>query len=259
MELSKFATFIAGEFEEENVTLLNEIAASENVELYTDHYENIFDGMLVYDDIDFHIHLNVDRGNTPESARGRFSFAHELAHFFIEEHRIPLMTGVVASHGSLHDFAHRNDIEEEADYFASCLLMPESRLKKIPTGKKFSIDTIRILSKTFQTSFLATVLRFVEVGTHQILVVVSKDNIAKWYAKSKEFPNWKFRFKIGAPLPAATVAGEFFTKYNAKYTGIEDVDPDSWFVPGWQADTQMHEQCYYSVSYGYVISIIWFD
>lgn len=52
--------------------------------------------------------------------------------------------------------------------------------------------------------------------------------------------------------------GEYFTKHNAKYTGIEDVDPDSWFIEH-ESQTQMHEQCYYSESYGYVISIIWFD
>ncbi len=258
--LNKLASHIASEFHSQNVSLLEQIAESEGIAYYFDHYENSFDGMLVCDENNhFHIHINIDRGNTQTSKRGRFTFAHELAHYFIEEHRIPLMKGDIPPHGSLHDFEHRDATEEEADYFAGCLLMPENRFRNIPTGRKFSLETILKLSETLNTSILSTVLRFVEIGTHEILVVVSENNIVKWFAKSKDFPNWSFRFKVHQTLPAATVAGEFFTKTDSKYTGIEDVEPENWFFPAWVPKTQMHEQCYYSESYGYVISLIWFD
>jgi Zn-dependent peptidase ImmA (M78 family) len=258
--LNELAGLIAEDFSSGYVTDLEKLAAFEETQVYTDHYENSFDGMLVYDDDEnFHIHLNSDRGNSPNRPRGRFSFAHELAHLIIEEHRIPLMKGEMAPHGSLHDFKHRDDIEEEADYFASCLLMPEKLFRKVPRGRKFSFDTITGIAKEFQTSILATVLRFVEVGSHDILVVVSENNIVRWFAKSTNFPNWKFRFRVGQPLPPNTVAGEYFTKSNAKYTGVEDVEPESWFIPAWIPKTQMHEQCHFSESYGYVISLIWFD
>lgn len=258
--LNELAGLIAEDFSSGYVTSLEKLAAFEGAEVYVDQYENSFDGMLVFDDNErFHIHLNSDRGNLPDRPRGRFSFAHELAHLIIEEHRKPLMTGEKAPHGSLHDFKHRDDIEEEADYFASCLLMPEKLFRKVPRGKKFSFETIIGIAKEFQTSMLATVLRFVEVGSHDILVVVSENNIVRWFAKSPNFPNWKFRFKVGQPLPVNTVAGEYFAKPNAKYTGVEDVEPESWFIPAWIPKTQMHEQCHFSESYGYVISLIWFD
>lgn len=257
--LSKLAVFIAEEFSSDNVTQLETIAEAEQIELHIDHYEDSFDGMLVYDDGQFHIHLNADRGNDLNSNRGRFSLAHELAHYFIDEHRIPLMTGEVAPHGSLHDFENNDIVEEEADYFAACLLMPDNFFRNVYTGKKFSLDTSIKLSKIFQTSILATVLRFAEIGRHPILAVVSKNNIVKWYAKHNDFPNWKFRFTVHKQLPPTTVAGESFTKMNAKYSGIENVDPDDWFIPAWKPNSQMHEQCYYSSSYGYVLSLIWFD
>lgn len=258
--LNELAGLIAEDFTSGYITDLGKLAAFEETEVYVDQYEDIFDGMLVYDDDKkFHIHLNSDRGNFPDRPRGRFSFAHELAHLIIEEHRLPLMTGEMAPHGSLHDFKHRDEIEEEADYFASCLLMPEKLFRRVPRGKMFSFDTIVGISKEFQTSILATVLRFVEVGSHDILVVVSENNIVKWFAKSTNFPNWKFRFRVGQTLPHNTVAGEYFTKKNANYTSVEDIDPDSWFIPTWIPKTQMHEQCYYSKSYDYVLSIIWFD
>src|SRR5579875_709023 len=141
--LSKLANFIAEEFSLENVTQLNEIALSEDLQVYEDRYEDSFDGMLVCDEENnFHIHINLDRGNSLESKRGRFTFAHELAHYFIDEHRIPLLEGEAAPHGSLHDFEHRDAVEEEADYFAGCLLMPDTLFRKIPTDKKFSLNTI---------------------------------------------------------------------------------------------------------------------
>lgn len=257
--LSDLASFIADEFSINSVTQLELIADSEGISFYYDHYEDCFDGILIYDENKFHIHLNLDRGNSIETKRGRFSFAHELAHYFIEEHRIPLSKGEVAPHGSLHDFGHNDSIEEEADYFAACLLMPEQLFRKIPTGKTFSLNTITTLSKAFDTSILATILRFTEIGTHGILAVISENNIVKWFSKSKDFPNWTFLFKRGKPLPPTSVAGEFNLKGNGKYTGIEDVEPNDWFNPAWIPNTQMHEQCYYSDSYGYIISLIWFN
>lgn len=258
--LNKLADLISEPFMSGYVVDLEKLAAFEEAELYIDHYGDSFDGLLVYDEDDkFHIHLNIDRGNSPDRPRGRFSFAHELAHLIIEEHRIPLIKGEVAPHGSLHDFKHHDTVEEEADFFASCILMPENFFRKVARPKKFSFDTIIGLANEFKTSILATVLRFVEVGSHDVLIVVSERNIVKWFAKSKEFPNWKFRFKVKQPLPPNTVAGEYFTKPNSKYTEVEDVDPDSWFFPTWNPKTQMHEQCYYSESYGFVISLIWFD
>ena len=137
--------------------------------------------------------------------------------------------------------------------------MPEPLFRKVPREKTFSLNTIINLSKVFKTSVLATALRFVEIGSQEIFIVISEKNKVKWCAKSKDFPNWKWRFRIGQSLPPLTVAGEFFTKQNAKYTGIEDVEPESWFYPAWSVKYQMHEQCYYSESYGYVLSLIWFD
>lgn len=257
--INDLANTISSNYFNKSLTDLEAIAADEDVLYYYDHYENSFDGMLVYDQKNFHVHINKDRGNTRDSKRGRFSFAHELGHYFIDEHRIGLKKKLLQPHGSIHAPGQKELIEIEADYFSGCLLMPDYRFRKPSTRVKFSLDTILRLSEEFQTSVLATVLRFAEIGTHSIMAVVSEDNIVKWYAASGDFPKWSFRFRVGNPVPTSTVAGEFFTKQNSKYTSIEDVDPEDWFYPAWLPKTKMHEQCYYSDTYGYVISIIWFD
>ena len=94
--LNNLADFIAGKFSSQNVTQLQDMANFEGIELHLDHHEDSFDGMPVYDNGRVHMHLNIDRGNDIQSNRGRFSFAHALAHYFIDEHRIPLMTGKIA-------------------------------------------------------------------------------------------------------------------------------------------------------------------
>jgi hypothetical protein len=109
--------------------------------------------------------------------------------------------------------------------------MPDSLFRKIATDRKFSLDTIMKLSAAFNSSILSIVLRFAEVGTHEICAAISENNRLKWFTKSKDFPDWAFRCKIGHSLPPRTVAGEFYTKPDAKYTGVEYIDPDDWLYP----------------------------
>lgn len=270
-QISKLAEYIAYEFSNKNLTLLDEIAKFESVPIHYDNYEDAFDGMLLYDTDNkgFHIHINIDNGNKQSSKRGRFTLAHELGHFFLDEHRFGLKYGLLEPHASFHNINHKSAIELEADYFASCLLMPKDKFRdfsaeyrKLTGNKMFSLDTILSLSNSFQTSVLSTLIRFGEVGTHEIFAVISKNNVAKWFVKSNDFPNWTFKFKVGKSLPQTTVAGEYFTKTDSKFTGVELLSTDDWFFPPAvdnRADRQMYEQCFYSDSYGYVISLVWFD
>jgi Zn-dependent peptidase ImmA (M78 family) len=262
-QINKLAEFIANDFFNGNLTLLDKVAKDEDIFYHFDQYEDGFDGMLAYADADFHIHINTENGNGENTKRGRFTFAHELGHFFIEEHRLGLKYGLLEPHASFHNLNQKNRMEVEADYFAGCLLMPYSKFrKKASERRSFSFDTITDLSESFQASILSTIIRFGEIGTHEIFAVVSKNNIAQWFVKSNDFPNWKFKFKIGGTLPQTTVAGEFYTIEDRKFRGVEKLSADDWFSPSYddhRAGRQMYEQCYYSDSYGYVVSLMWFD
>lgn len=79
--------------------------------IYHDHYEDAFDGMLLHDNKDFQIHINVDKGNCLFSKRGNFTLAHEYRHYFIDEHRIGLLTGKITPHGSIHNVCQKDIIE----------------------------------------------------------------------------------------------------------------------------------------------------
>jgi Zn-dependent peptidase ImmA (M78 family) len=259
--ISKIASFIASTFSNGNITNLEEILNYESLPCHLDHYEDYFDGMLVYDEQEnnFHVHINIDRGNNINLKRGRFTLAHELGHFFLDNHRIGLKYDLIKPHGSKHEVNQKELIEIEADYFAGCLLMPEEKFRKSSGGKTFSLSTLLALSENFQASLLATSIRFTEIGTHEITIVVSKNGIVKWFSKSKDFPNWAFRCKVHEAVPPTTVVGEYSRNSGAKYTTQEELDPNDWFwANDFRSNRRMYEQCYYSKSYGYIISVIWF-
>ena len=121
--IKELAEYIALEFKEK-VTPIDLIAKNEGLQVIYNAYEKgTFDGMTVYTDNNFYIHLNTDSGNSINTQRGRFTLAHELGHYFIDAHRIGLQSGVLAPHPSTTNKKQFDSIEREADYFASCLLL----------------------------------------------------------------------------------------------------------------------------------------
>ncbi|MGB3948461.1 MAG: ImmA/IrrE family metallo-endopeptidase [Bacteroidia bacterium] len=125
-KISTLAEIVANNFSSGNKTELASIAEFEELFIHYDKYENAFDGMLVSDADDFHIHINTDLGNSEESKKGRFTLAHELGHFLIDEHRIDLKSGKLQPHASFHGNTQKETIEIEADYFAG-VTPPKSR------------------------------------------------------------------------------------------------------------------------------------
>ncbi|WP_025144297.1 ImmA/IrrE family metallo-endopeptidase [Pedobacter jeongneungensis] len=258
--ISELADFLSSEFAVGNLTDLIAAADSESLSIYFDHYESSFDGMLVHFDQQFHVHINLDKGNTKTSKRGRFTLAHELGHFFIDEHRIGLKYGLLQAHPSLNNLNHTSLIENEADYFASCLLMPENKYKAFCARKPFSFDLINSISDSFQTSLVASILRFIDIGSREFMVVVSRSDVVKWFSKSHDFPKFPFRFKVGLNLPKDTLSARYFLKPIIPYQSlIEEIDPESWFyINDNRANKTMYEQCYFSEINGYLVTLIWF-
>lgn len=221
---------------------------------YGNYGINSFDGMLEHRFGRFHIYINKDQHDNIFSDRARFTFAHELGHYFIDEHRNSLASGI-SSHCSYSGFKSKNKIERQADYFASCLLLPEKRVKKYCSRKKFSFSIIEELSRKFGISFSATSLRFSAIGMHPIMVVYSYENKIKWYWSSQDFP-FKYLLYGKNNLPENTVAGEYFSKgICPKYS--EEVWAMDWFcnVDKRDAERKFNEQC--KIYGNHCMSIIW--
>lgn len=241
---------------------LNIIAKNEGISIIYDHYDRSFEGMTICSNGQFFIHIDLDLVKDQNSGRNRFTLAHELGHVLIDEHRVGLLSHNLEPHSSDYLLGNNDKlIELEADYFASALLMPEDifRKKAGDFSNPFSFETIKKLSSYFNTSILATLLRFSEIGSEAVLCFFAKDGKVKWFVRSTDFPAWPFRFKVGTIPPENTVLGDYLRNNSLKYTEVEQVDIDAWFYPKWDIGLKLFEQCIYVNDYDYAISMLWFS
>jgi Zn-dependent peptidase ImmA (M78 family) len=253
IKIKYLAESIAQEFKD-IITPLELITAEEGLELFYDSYGDSFDGMTIYDNSQFFIHINTFRGNRQNTARSRFTIAHELGHYFIDNHRIGLKEGLLTPHQSKNNENSNFRIEREADYFASCLLMPEVKFIKFILRKKFDFSLIKTLSEIFKTSITATAIRFADIGNHPLMVVYGVNGKIKWKWCSEDFP---FKYLLyNDMIPIDSVMGDYFAN-NREPNGTEDIWPIDWF--NYVKDDDLHrkfkEHCI--IHKNQALSIIW--
>ncbi|MDM1299852.1 ImmA/IrrE family metallo-endopeptidase [Empedobacter falsenii] len=66
--------------------------------------------------------------NIDNLGRKHFTLAHELGHYFLQ-HQLHQNSVFCGSNDIVEEGLQQNPIEREANYFASCLLMPEDKIK----------------------------------------------------------------------------------------------------------------------------------
>jgi len=254
-QIRDLAEFLAFEHDE-TITPLNKIAELEEIPVFYDDYGTAFDGTLVYDR-KFYIHLNTNLGNTPDKERGRFTLAHELGHYFIDSHRLALKEGLIKPHPSRYNKNKHQIIEREADYFASCLLMPESRFRRdCERYRKFEYQVIEDLAKRYMVSITACAIRFSDVGTHPIMVVYMENNRIEWKWQSRDFHFWKLADGKDC-VPKGSLAGKYFktgmgNKRTEQLWGIDWFDGISDDNVNWKIFEQI-------IPFrGKVLSILWY-
>jgi Zn-dependent peptidase ImmA (M78 family) len=145
-------------------------------------YDSAFDGMLEHKAGRFHIYCNLDRVGNRASGRARFTLAHELGHFFIDEHRNALRAGRAPAHPSVCEYESKNPAELEADCFASNLLLPRSRFLNRARSAGVGLEAILGLAREFGTSITSAAIRYADLEVAPCLVI-------KW---SKAGYSWKW-------------------------------------------------------------------
>lgn len=142
-----------------------EIAKEEGIAYKYAAFPEDFDGILLYDAGRFMVVCNERRG-VRGTARSRFTFAHELGHYFIDEHRQDLINGKMKLHFSAAEFSSDQPIEEEADIFAANLLMPSTAFKrKMADHDQAGLSAVSSLSSVYGTSLTSTAYRAVQLDT----------------------------------------------------------------------------------------------
>jgi len=159
-EIASLATTVADDYFPDQRISPRAILEDRGISCIFGDYGDAFDGLLEHKNGQFRVYCNTSRCGHSNTSRARFTLAHELGHYYIDEHRRALRTQSVRRHQSYCSFESNRLIEREADLFATCLLMPPYRfaqeLKSVPEG----LDGVLDLKESFGTSITSTAIRY---------------------------------------------------------------------------------------------------
>lgn len=213
------------------------IARQEEISLLPGEYDGEFDGRIVYkrESNLGHFYLCYAAEELPFRPQGRvrFSVAHELAHFYLPEHRKRLLEG--NSHSSHSDFVSKKAREREADQFAAELLMPRGlfeaevyRLDAYCTLK----DLRRLAGQVFETSLTSTIRRYVELNFEPCCLIMAENGIISWSIRSDDMRDQALGWvDWGSRLPetSITARARMSKLSGANLTTEGPVDSSVWF------------------------------
>ena len=185
-EIEQLAALLVTQSATKDRVDLESIAEAEGITFSFGYYGNSFDGLLECRNGTFHIYINVDTNKGAHSPRARFSFAHELGHYFLDWHRMALDRGV-PSHGSKADFESGYlAAEREADMFAAHLLLPALQVKKAAHHRIDAAEIVR-LAEHFGTSLSATAMRCARLDLAPLIVMRWTATTRAWCWSSSTF------------------------------------------------------------------------
>lgn len=163
-------------------------------------------GMLLKAGDNFGIMYATD---IPSRGFQRFSIAHELGHYFLEDHPEALLTTGV--HQSRAGFVSGDPFEQEADHFASALLMPELPFKKAIADHDAGLACVEALRKACETSLTATAIRYSALTADGVAVICTTGDAIDWCFLSDGLKQAKglSYLRKGTGVPAGTITAKF--------------------------------------------------
>jgi Zn-dependent peptidase ImmA (M78 family) len=195
--------------------------------------------------------------------RKRFSIAHELGHF--ELHRAQRGLSLCLSE-DIRDGVSRTagqDLEQEANEFASALLLPYRFFAPLCKNQEPSLDYIAHLANDFSTSLTATALRYLNFCEEPVAIVYSHDNRIQWFQGSKDFETTRedleFFIDVRARLDRSSLAATMFQGRNLP-SKMSRVLASSWFTSGrYEQNATILEHSYFMPTYNATLTLLWID
>jgi Zn-dependent peptidase ImmA (M78 family) len=184
--------------------------------------------------------------------RIRFTQAHELGHYIL--HRMKHESFDCTEHDMLSWLAVDQDIEAEADEFASYLLMPLNDFRAQVTSK-VDLDVMGHCAERYGVSLTAAILKWLSYTDEKAIVVMSRDGYMKWASSSQ--PALKagafFRTRSNViPIPTGSITADDAI---ASERGGVDVPAMSWF-PHAEPEQHLREMKLYSEHYDSVVTLL---
>lgn len=226
------------------------IAEYYGIHVIPSQLKNCFARISIIDDETAVLRYNQDYKNEQLI---KFSIAHELGHFILHKSKL---TEFKDSKELLTKYYSNKGIEQEADEFASELLMPTNMFIHAVESSKIQypdFNLVKYLSENFNTSITATAMKLVEYGQYCIALIASEDNKIKWFNRDREFR--LFLKNRGSTLGSDSYAYKFFNS-GEKNNNVHEVFADNWITNVSQEELIM-EHTFFSDHYNYTLTIIW--
>ena len=145
-------------------------------------------------------------GHIREEGKVNFVIAHEFGHYLLHREQ---NGQTLCSEDDLRDFARASagaaNIEQEANEFASYLLMPIGDFRTQVNGHPVNLALLSHCANRYATSLAASTIKLIDFIDRPVVAILSKGGLILW-ARSSELA-WKFGycFKRGAAVPTGSV------------------------------------------------------
>jgi hypothetical protein len=188
-------------------------------------------------------------------SRLRFSIAHEIAHFHIDDHRDALIRG--ESHSSESGFRSKHPKEIQADEFAAALLIPAHLMEPQIEKRGFmSLEEIRKVAQACEVSPYATTIRYVRMAAEVCLVVLAQNGVIKSSFSSDEAKIKRFGKLSIQSLPEMSPGIALAACVRSDEIREHEHAVSAWFAR--DDDFKVWESCF-QIGEGYTLSLISVD
>jgi Zn-dependent peptidase ImmA (M78 family) len=189
-----------------------------------------------------------------EHGRRRFAIAHEIGHLELHKQVSSLALCVVSDLDlkPLEESACPQT-EQEANTFASALLMPDFLFRPACQKRAPSFSLIEQLATDFGTTLTATALRYMAFCPERCAVVFSQDRCIRWYKATSDFG---YHIPVHDALDPYSLAVDFFDS-KATSGRMETVDASTWLRGRYRPNAMIKEESRPLSRYNAVLSLLW--
>lgn len=149
--------------------------------------------------------------------RVRFTIAHEFGHYQLHRPALSDRDYVAGTLQRNCDFQCKpllpnawqeaeRQREEEADTFASFLLMPLDDYRAQVSGEEMTVDLLDHITDRYGVSLLAACRKWIDFTDRRAVMIVARDGFARWGRASKSALKSGIFVRIGMPIPDDALA-----------------------------------------------------
>lgn len=193
-----------------------------------------------------------------DANRRRFGATHEIGHMEMHRNQCSVFN---CSKSDLDSGGGKErvspSLENEANEFASHLLMPDQFYSPLCKEADPNLSVIRDLADKFRVSLTAAALRFIRISKEPLALVISSSSFIRWFEANEDFLKLGLFVDVGNPLGRETVAFRTFQGIPIP-ARPRQVVLSAWMRPGhYHPKATLSEQSLSMPSYKSVLSLLW--